>query len=910
VIKGIFSAIMILISILKTVAQDVPVSVTGSYYHVPLTAIIEESEQKHDIKFFFEETTIEDIRITGNFSEVPLTEFLGEIFSEYQVYFHISQNHIILFKGKELAQLFPGSQNAGEYNPEIPQLKMSKDKSEDLQYKIFNVGTPGNRLGRTAILSGHLKHGSNDPVAGANIYVTETGKGVTSDENGFYRIVLTTGNQIVNFSCVGMDPVKRNINLYSDGILNVEMEVKLNLLGGAEILGKGEEGKIGQVSMGMEKIDISIIRSIPALLGESDVLKSVLALPGVQTVGEGTSGFNVRGGSTDQNLILIDQATIYYPSHFFGNFSAINSDIIENATLYKGSMPVKYGGRISSVFAINTIKGNNEKISGSAGISPISARINLDGPLFSEKSTFVTSFRSTYSNWILGQIKVPELYKSKAGFNDFYLKTDHYINENNNLLISLYSSSDKFQLHSDTTYRYNNAIGSLILKHKYNARLSSGTSLVYSKFNYDIANKESVNQDFSLTHKLSSLSLINDFEYLSNKRKKYVFGAALNYYSVNPGERIVAEDSNILPVFSDDEHALEFGFYSGSEFNISGNLKVEAGIRLSGMLSMGGNRKFIYEAGMPYEEEYIIDTVTWKNNRIRKTYVNPELRFALNYSTGRYSSLKFSYNRTAQYIHMLSNTTAISPTDTWKLSDSYLVPETGHQFSTGYFKNFDRRKIKISTELFYKLVDNIKEYKAGADLLLNEHIETEIVNGRGKSYGAEFSVEKAGGRIYGRVDYTFSRTFFRSVSEFEAEMINDGKYFPANYDKPHSLNLLANLKASRRLSVSMNMVYSTGRPITYPVAKYMLDGQVFLQYSKYNQYRISDYFRTDLSVTLNGTLKKKQLVRSSLTLSLYNITGRKNAYSVYFVSEAGNYNAYKLSIFGAVIPTITYNMMF
>ena len=308
--------------------------------------------------------------------------------------------------------------------------------------------------------------------------------------------------------------------------------------------------------------------------------------------------------------------------------------------------------------------------------------------------------------------------------------------------------------------------------------------------------------------------------------------------------------------------------------------------------------------------ENITDTAFYSKYNIQKTYMNPEWRLSLSYSSGRYSSLKFSYNKTAQYIHMISNTMAISPTDTWKLSDVYVLPETGHQVSAGYFKSFGRKRIEASCEIFYKWVYNIKQYKAGADLLLNDHIETEIVNGKGKSYGLELSLEKSGGRIYGRLDYTYSRTLIKTTSRFSEELINGGEYFPANYDKPHNLNLLLSLKTSRRLIFSTGIYYSTGRPVTYPVSQYELGDQIFLQYSKYNQYRLSDYFRTDLSVTASGNLKKNKAVHSSLTFSLYNVTSRKNAYSVYFKSEAGKFNAYQLSVFGTIIPTITYNLDF
>jgi hypothetical protein len=660
----------------------------------------------------------------------------------------------------------------------------------------------------------------------------------------------------------------------------------------------------------MEKINILNVRSIPTLLGESDVIKSVLTLPGVQSVGEGSAGFNVRGGNTDQNLILIDRATIYYPSHFFGNFSAINSEIIGSATLYKGSMPVKYGGRISSVFEINSIEAGHEKISGSAGISPIYARINLDGPLFSKNCTFLTSFRTTYSDWLLNQINVPELYNSTAGFYDVQAKLNLRINAKNSIDLNFYHSKDRFKLHSDTSYLYNNTIGSMMLKHKYNSSLNSTTSLIASLFSYRISSLNSTDMSYDLTHHLSNISLINDFEYFTENRMRYNFGAELNFYTINPGEREAAVNSNITPISYSNERAIEYGVYAGTEYQLSGNLKMEAGIRFSGLLSLDDGTRYVYSPGLPYGEDNITDTLSLDKNTIHKAYFTPEWRISLNYSTGKYSSLKFSYNKTAQYIHMLSNSTAISPTDTWKLSDTYLLPETGHQFSAGYFRSFRRRQIDASAEIFYKRVYNIKEFKAGANLLLNDHVETEIVNGYGKSYGLELSVEKSGGRFYGRIDYTWSRTLVRSVSEFEEELINNGEYYPANFDKPHSLNLLANIKASRRLIVTTGIYYSTGRPITYPVSKYMMGDQVFLQYSEFNRYRLPYYFRTDLSVTVNSNLKKRKSFKSSLTFSLYNLTGRKNAYSIYYKSEGGRYNAYQLSIYGTVIPTITYNIDF
>ncbi len=911
--KRTVSAILfILLLIPETGAQTQQVLVTGSYDKAPIKIMLDDIGQRYKVDFYFEDTTLTDIIVTADFSDEPLENCLSQVLLKQGLNFHlIGSRQVVIFPGAPPSELFGERYRPPDVTPaEAVAGKMTREKLQQLSYQMINIGTPGRKSSGTAILTGYLRnYDTGEPVAGGNVYVSNIQKGSATDSRGFYKITLPTGNQVVNFTCIGMEPVTRNINLYSDGALDVEMELKLNLLEGAVIVGQGE-GKTGKMHIGMEKIEVITIKSIPTLLGESDVVKSVLILPGVASVGEGSAGFNVRGGNTDQNLILIDRATLYYPSHLFGIFSAINSEIIENATLYKGSIPARYGGRISSVFEINSIDGNQERLSGSAGISPIYARFNLGGPFLSKKSTFITSIRSTYSDWLLNRINVPDLNNSSAGFYDIQAKLNLYLNEKNNLLINFYHSSDRFRLHSDTTFKYSNTIGSLILKHRYSAALTSSTSLICSMFDYKISNGNTLDQTFTLTHKLTNLSFINDFEHSAVKGFRYNFGAELNYYSVNPGQRVVPVGSNISPVSSAYEHALEYGIYGGADYNISGNLKMEAGIRLSGLLSLDDGKQYIYGSGGPYEAENITDTLLFSKTAIRKSYIHPEWRLSLSYSSGIYSSIKFSYNKTAQYIHMISNTTAISPTDTWKLSDIYVLPETGDQISAGYFRNFGNKSIEASAEVFYKWVNNIKQYKPGADLLLNDHIETEIINANGKSYGIELSLEKSGGRVYGRMDYTYSRTLIMSVSKFSEELINGGAYFPANWDKPHNLNMLASVKLSRRLVFSTGIYYSTGRPITYPVSKYMLGDQVFLQYSNYNQYRLSDYFRADLSATYSGNLKKAKAVHSSITFSLYNITSRKNAYSVYFKSEGGQYRAYKLSVFGTIIPTITYNISF
>lgn len=895
---------------LNASGQDI--LITGNFNNIPLSSFLESIEKEHEVQFFYDASTTEGMEVTAQFQETPLNKCLQSVLNRNDLNFHRMDNRrITIFPGPSLNQLFSEqSQFTVVHKKPSKEDKSSRDALKRKQYEISNIGTPGASSTGFATVSGRLSSfETGEAVAGGNIYLTTTQQGVSSDQDGSYQIRLPLGMHTIHFSSLDMHPATRTIKLYSDGEMNVVLETKYNMLEDVVVVGHGK-GNLGQIHLGAEKISIETMKSIPALLGEPDVIKSLTILPGVQTVGEGTSGYNVRGGKTDQNLILIDQSPIYYPSHFFGNFSAINPDIVSDAVLYKGSIPVRYGGRISSVLVINTLEGVPEKVSGSGGISPVSARLHFKGPLFSKKSSFLVSFRTTYSNWFLDNIHVPELYNSKVGFYDGQVKLNFAINDRNSLQLKLYRSQDQFQLHSDTVYSFENNIGSVTWHHQLNQKINAEISLIYSRFGYDISDNGDINSASNLSHDLNHFRLNSHFEQFSRRRLKLEYGADLDLYSVNPGERSVGPFSNVTPITSENDQAVELSLYAGNEFYLTDRLKVEAGLRLSGFLSLNNSSAFLYAPGLPLDAESIVDTVSTQKYSPEQFYFNPEFRLSSNYVLDRRSSVKFSYNKTVQYIHMLTNTTAISPTDTWKLSNKHLLPQIGHQVSAGYFHNFANDAIETSVEIFYKLIRNIKEYEPGADLLLNDHVETEIINGKGKSYGAEFSVKKDGGRFNGRIDYTYSRTLIKTISDFPEEIINDGEYYPAHYDKPHSLNILVNLKASRRLILTTTMQYSTGRPITYPEAKYQLGGQVILHYSDYNKYRIPDYFRLDVGLTINGSLKKNKLVHSTFTVSLYNVTGRKNAYTVYFRSEKENFEAYKLSIFGTIIPTVSYNFRF
>ncbi len=908
-LKIILLFFFVCLSGLQVVGQEKENLISANYSGIALSDFISIIEQSGIFKFYFENKTIEGKEVSVDFKETPIGECLKEISNQTMLGFYLEENKVYLFPGSEIQKDFSGSEQIPVDSENKSVIDKSLDDLRKQEFEIITIGIPGKSGNNEAILRGTVKtFDYKTPVVDGNVIIAGTNKGVSTNSRGEFEIKLKQGNHTIQFSSIGMKPTQRMINIYSDGKLDVELETQIQVIGDVDIFGNQQE-TVAQVRSGVERMDAQTIKSLPALLGEPDVMKTTLMMPGVQTVGEGAAGFNVRGGKTDQNLILIDNAPLYYPSHFFGNFSAISSDVVKEAILFKGSIPSKYGGRISSVYEINTKDGNSRKISGVGGISPLSLKAMLEGPMLKNSSFFVSA-RSTYSDYILDLIKIPDLYNSQVSFYDIQGKLNFELSHKDKLKVGFYTSNDKYSLHSDTLYNYQNRVFTAQYEHLYNANWRTELSGFNSFFAYDISSEKDISRSFNMTHEVQNYGLKNFNEYKNHNGLILNFGADVNWYDINPGRLNVPEESRIIPFISDNEYGMEYGAFAGIEFSVTPRVVVETGFRLSGFLSLGNGSRFVYAPGKPITEDNITDTIVDSKYNLKQSYFNPEFRISTNFLLSSSSSLKLAYNRTSQYIHILTNSTAISPTDTWKLSDEFLLPQLGHQLSTGIFKSFNNGEYETSVEGFYKRIDNLKEYKPGASLVLNDHIETEILNGKGKSYGVEFSLKKNEGRLSGWMNYTYARTFVKSDSPFESEQVNGGEYFPASYDKPHNLNVFANLKASRRIILSSTLNYSTGRPITYPVAKYQLGEQVILHYSKFNQYRIPDYFRIDVSATIEGSLKANRKFDSSLTFSVYNVTARRNAYSVFFKSNGNFYEGYRLSVFATAIPTITYNFRF
>jgi hypothetical protein len=800
-----------------------------------------------------------------------------------------------------LSEIFDENANAEKTN-----LKVSVDN------KLFEIG---NRYAKTTsgkvTVAGYIRDiKTGEPIIGATLSVDSPATILNTDQFGYYSLTLTKGHHLVKISSVGMKDTRRQILLHSDGKLNIDLEEYVASLK-AVIVSAERASNTRSVQMGVSKLNIQTIKQVPVVFGETDILKVVLTLPGVTSVGEASNGFNVRGGSADQNLILFNDATIYNPSHLFGFFSAFDPDIVKGIELYKSAIPEKYGGRLSSVLDVTAKDGNNKKWSGTGGIGPLTSKFTIEGPIKQEKTSIIAGVRTTYSNWLLGLIPNSVYSNSKASFYDANVHISHIINGKNTLYLMGYVSSDKFNLNNDTTYKYSNRNANIKWKHNFNNKSFAVFTAGLDHYQYSVSSTQVPINGFNLGFDINQTYLRADFTYAPNNKHLITYGLNSIYYKLFPGTyKPVGGQSLVVNNTVPAEQALESALYLGDQYAITPDLSINAGIRYSMFNYLGPHDIYQYVPGLPRELATLMDTVSYKSGKIIKTYSAPEIRLSARYSLTDNTSLKISFNTMQQYIHVISNTTNISPTDIWKLSDPNIKPQQGRQLSLGLYRNFRSNSIETSLEVYYKQTQDYLDYKSGASLLLNHHLETDVFETKGKAYGIEFLLKKNTGKINGWISYTYSRTFLKEDDPLAGQTINGGNYYPASFDKPHNLNFIGNYRFSHRYSLSVNVIYSTGRPITLPLAVYDVGGSSTLYYSDRNQYRIPDYFRTDLSVTMEDNQKVNKLTHNSWSLGVYNLTGRQNAYSVYFVQQNGKVQGYQLSIFGTLIPFITYNIKF
>jgi hypothetical protein len=750
-------------------------------------------------------------------------------------------------------------------------------------------------------ISGTIKDAATgETLIGSTVRIQEVSQGGTAANSyGFYSLSATEGTYTLIFSYIGYETKIQKIELHKDQKLDVSLIAKGSL---AEVVISANRPNNDQVispQMGVEKLDMAQINQVPVVFGEKDILKTIGLLPGVKTASEGNTGFYVRGGGSDQNLILLDEATVYNATHLLGFFSTFNSDAIKDVTLYKGGMPAEYGGRLSSVLDVKMNDGNNKEYTVDGGLGLISSRLKIEGPIVEDKGSFMLSGRTSYIGLFLKASSDSTLKKSTLYFYDFNAKANYHFDDKNTLYLSGYWGKDDLGIANSFGTTWGNSTETVRLNHLFSQRLFSNTSLVFSNYHYTIGNFDPSNL-FSATSVISDVNLKEDFQYTAGSRNVIKFGLNVLHHTISPGDVTTGATSSYNPVEVQKRYGFENALYVSDDWKASDKLTILYGLRASDFLLQGPGTFKTYDAA-----GNVVSQITASSGSIVKNYFNLEPRLSASFQLDSASSVKLSYNRNTQNIHLLSNTNSATPTDVYVMSSNNIKPEIADQVSTGYFRNFDDNLFEFSGEIYYKWLQNQIDYKDGAQLLVNQDVESQLVYGRGRAYGLELFLKKKYGRFNGWIGYTLSKT------ERQFAAINDDNWYPATQDRTHDLSVVGIYKLNKRWNLSSDFIYGTGNAVTYPTGKYNVNGLTEFSYSSRNGYREPSNNRLDISATLEG--KPHPKYHSSWTFSIYNVYGHRNPYSITFRDSKTVPNtteAVETSIFATPVPSITWNFKF
>lgn len=867
-----------------------------SFYKAPIDSVLNRMDDLYQGRVFFIPDTTGNVKITlevndpSIFVEEAVKVLKGEGYS-----ITYSGGNMFVLKGVGISTNLPiqyFQENVSSVGDSEGYLDaLSEDvKIANFTNKVYEIGREDRSPGGKLYLSGVVQNVRNgEPLVGVSVYSEEHKSYTQTDEFGFYKILLPAGANKIKASGFSLNDVELDVRLYETGSLDIIMKEKVFSLSEATVSAESSNTRRTN-KMGVELVRIGRIKQVPTVMGEADVLKVLVTLPGVKSVGEASGGFNVRGGATDQNLILFNEGTIYNPTHLFGLFSAFNPDVVTDVELFKSSIPAEYGGRLSSVLEIRGREGNDKNVTGSLGIGLLTAKGHIEGPFTkSGKTKFIVGARTTYSDWMLGLLPEGSGYnQGTANFYDVNASVSHKFNDRNSIYAYGYYSRDKFSFSVDTSYMYNNINGSLKWRSNFSDKHSMVLTVGYDQYGYDVKDThkdvEAYNLKFAIQQgfaKLKFTSVLNDKHTLS-------YGLNSTYYYLRPGMMLPYNipggnpsliTENILPV----EEAVESAIYVSDTWDISEKFSADLGVRYS----------------------------AFTNLRPFKYYGGAEFRVSGKWLVSDRVTLKGGFNSMRQYIHMLSNTTTMSPTDIWKLSDVDIKPQTGWQAAMALYSTHFDNKVEFSLEGYYKKMDNYLDYKSGSVLIMNSNLAEDVIETRGQAYGAEVMLKKPLGKLNGWISYTYSRTLLQEKEDRGVFSVNGGDWYPAAYDKPHDIKFVGNYKFTHRYSLSLNVDYSTGRPVTVPVGKYLYGGGYRLYFSDRNAYRVPDYFRMDVAVNIEPSHYLKQLSHFSVTVGVYNVTGRKNAYSIYYDTNSGKrVQGYMLTIFGAPIPYVNINVKF
>ena len=760
----------------------------------------------------------------------------------------------------------------------------------------------------TRTISGYISEAeSGETLIGANVYIIEDQKGTISNEYGFYSISLPPRTYTLQFSYLGFITIERKIDLTTNLKLDVELSSVAAELQEIVISSEAANANVSTNEMSINKLDISTIQKMPSLLGEVEILRSIQLLPGVSSVGEGASGFNVRGGSIDQNLVLLDEAPVYNSSHLFGFFSVFNPDAVKDVKLYKGGIPARYGGRLSSILDVRMKEGNKKKLALNGGIGAIFSRLSVEAPIVENKASFIVAGRRSYIDVLAQPFLNEDVEGSVLNFYDLTFKTNYDFNDKNTLFLSAYFGRDNFGFGDDAGFNWGNSTTTLRWNHLFSDKLFSNFTAYFSDYDYQINfGSESTNK-FDWDASISNYAVEPEFTLFLTPGNIIRFGALGIVYEFEPANAIGVSEGEVTDLTLPKKYALESGIFIENEIDISSNLSFNYGLRLSHFNYAGKGTSYTFsetQVGLRRPVESSQDYDQWETIQ---TYTNLEPRFSMKYQLDDSKSFKLSYNRMSQYIHLISNTTAATPVDVWTPSTNNIQPQIADQVAIGYFQNFKDDTYEMSTEVYYKKLEHLVDYIDGADLLINQFLEGDLLDGRGRAYGLEIMLKKKEGKFNGWLSYTLART------ERQVDGINNNDWYPSRFDQTHNLSLTAFYDLSKRVSLSANFALISGTPTTFPTTRFIQQGYIIPNdaFGSRNNVRIPSYHRLDVSATLKGKKNHQRRWNNEWVFSIYNLYSKRNPFSIFTrLGENGVTEAVRLSVVGNFIPSISYNFNF
>ena len=873
-----------------------------------LKDVLQEIDQKYPIDVYFLESDLGENRISGKFSGT-LDEVLSKLLKDTDLGFSKYRQYAVVIGDRSSL-----NQNYDADFYKFLEKGFEEDELDFANLDKYEVGD-SRQLSSSGVasVSGTIIDDSNDEgLIGASIYFIDTDFGVVTDINGEFSIDVPIGNYEVLIKSFGYENKSFRLSVYNNGNLPaISLLKEAKSLDEVVVEATAVDKNVTQTISGIESITPKSIEDLPSFLGEVDVIKSLVILPGVSTIGEGSSGFNVRGGSVDQNLVLLDEAFVFNSSHALGFFSAVNADMVKKATLYKGNIPAHYDGRLSSVLDIELKEGSFEKFSARGGIGTVSTRLSAEVPLVKNKTSLIIGGRMNYSDWMLKRVNVPSVQNSSVSFYDANVGLTHKFGEKMKINLNGYTSGDEVFFSTDFGYDYKTNFVQGALTNYFGENLTSNLSVVYSMYEGGFDQPGTTNA-FRVENDISYFKVKEHLSYQLGTGEVSLGGTFIQY-DLAPSSLFPASDQSVVsPMSVENEQARDFSIYADNSWDLGAGISFTAGLRYVVFQSLGPGTFFEYENNDIPEIENVLDSVSYASGEVIRTQTSLEPRFSLKVQVGPASSFKFGFSRTSQFLHHISNTASVAPVDVRQLSNTFIEPQKANSYSLGYFRNFAGNAWETSLDLYYRSIDNLLEYRDFAELLVNDHLETELLSGIGRAYGVEISVNKRQGRLTGRLSYTYSRSERRVQNENPDYQISRGDWYPSNFDKPHDVSLVSKYNLNRRHSFSLIFAYSTGRPTTAPVGSFFTQNvnniPVFIDR---NNVRIPDYHRLDVAYTIKPGFQRHKRFKTSWTFSIYNLYGRANAFSIYYSqSPVGALEATKFSMLASAFPSITLNVDF